>query len=43
MVDRCGLLVYTASAGAQGTFGGLVSIAPRFSEILTAALRRAEI
>jgi hypothetical protein len=43
MVDRCGLLIYTASAGAQGTLGGLVSIAPRFSEILTAALRRAEI
>ena len=43
MVDRCGLLIYTASAGAQGTLGGLVSIAPRFSETLTAALRRAEI
>src|ERR1700730_8583329 len=42
-IDRCGLLIYTASAGAQGTLGGLVSIAPRFSEILTAALRRAEI
>jgi hypothetical protein len=36
-------LIYTASAGAQGTLGGLVSIAPRFSEILNAALRRAEI
>jgi hypothetical protein len=43
MVDCCGLLIYTASAGAQGTLGGLVSIAPRFSEILNAALRRAEI
>jgi hypothetical protein len=43
LVDRCGLLIYTASAGAQGTLGGLVSIAPRFSEILAAALRRAEI
>jgi hypothetical protein len=43
MIDRCGLLIYTASAGAQGTLGGLVSIAPRFSEILVAALRRAEI
>jgi Domain of unknown function (DUF1998) len=43
MVDCCGLLIYTASAGAQGTLGGLVSIAPRFSEILTAALRRVEI
>jgi hypothetical protein len=43
IIDCCGLLIYTASAGAQGTLGGLVSIAPRFSEILTAALRRAEI
>jgi hypothetical protein len=43
MIDRCGLLIYTASAGAQGTLGGLVSVAPRFSEILGAALRRAEI
>jgi hypothetical protein len=43
MIDRCGLLIYTASAGAQGTLGGLVSIATRFSEILAAALRRAEI
>jgi Domain of unknown function (DUF1998) len=43
IIDRCGLLIYTASAGAQGTLGGLVSIATRFSEILAAALRRAEI
>jgi hypothetical protein len=43
IIDCCGLLIYTASPGAQGTLGGLVSIAPRFSEILTAALRRAEI
>jgi hypothetical protein len=42
-IDHCGLLIYTASAGAQGTLGGLVSIAPRYSEILAAALRRAEI
>jgi hypothetical protein len=41
--DRCGLLIYTASAGAQGTLGGLVGVAPRFSNILAAALRRAEI
>jgi hypothetical protein len=41
--DRCGLLIYTASADAQGTLGGLVGVAPRFSNILAAALRRAEI
>jgi hypothetical protein len=41
--DCCGLLIYTASTGAQGTLGGLVGVAPRFSNILAAALRRAEI
>lgn len=41
--DRCGLMIYTASAGAQGTLGGLVGIAPRFARILEAALRRLEI
>ena len=32
--DRCGVLIYTASAGAQGTLGGLVATAPRFAQIL---------
>ncbi len=41
--DRCGILVYTASTGAQGTLGGLVGTAPRFAEILESALRRVEI
>jgi len=41
--DRCGILIYTASTGAQGTLGGLVGIAPRFAEILESALRRVEI
>jgi hypothetical protein len=41
--DRCGILIYTASTGAQGTLGGLVGTAPRFAEILEAALRRVEI
>jgi hypothetical protein len=31
--DRCGVLIYTASAGAQGTLGGLVATAPRFAHI----------
>jgi hypothetical protein len=39
-VDRCGILIYTASAGAQGTLGGLVSTAPRFAHILKSALNR---
>ena len=41
--DRCGILIYTASTGAQGTLGGLVGTAPRFAEILESALRRVEI
>jgi hypothetical protein len=42
-VDRCGILVYTASAGAQGSLGGLVAMAPRFAYILKSALERLRI
>jgi Domain of unknown function (DUF1998) len=42
-IDRCGILIYTASAGAQGTLGGLVSTAPRFVKILKSALDRLRI
>jgi hypothetical protein len=41
--DRCGILIYTATAGAQGTLGGLVGTAPRFASILRTALERATI
>jgi Domain of unknown function (DUF1998) len=41
--DRCGVLIYTASAGAQGTLGGLVASAPRFAYILRNALERLRI
>ena len=41
--DRCGILIYTASAGAQGTLGGLVATAPRFASILLGALERLRI
>jgi MrfA Zn-binding domain len=41
--DRCGILIYTATAGAQGTLGGLVGTAPRFAIILRSALARATI
>jgi hypothetical protein len=41
--DKCGILIYTASTGAQGTLGGLVGVAPRFANILQVALRRLEI
>jgi hypothetical protein len=40
---RCGLLVYTATAGTQGTLGGLVEIAHRFLDVLRAALVRLEV
>jgi hypothetical protein len=40
--DRCGILVYTATAGAQGTLGGL-DASSRFGQILRAALARSAI
>jgi hypothetical protein len=42
-IERCGILIYTASAGAQGTLGGLVATAPRFAHILRGALDRLRI
>jgi hypothetical protein len=41
-IDRCGVLIYTASAGAQGTLGGLVATAPRFA-VSSSALDRLRI
>jgi hypothetical protein len=35
---RCGLLIYTATAGIQGTLGGLVEVADRFAVVLRSAL-----
>ena len=40
---RCGLLIYTATAGMQGTLGGLVEVAQRFAPVLEAALRRLKV
>ena len=37
---RCGVLIYTATPGAQGTLGGLVAAAARFSRILQNSLDR---
>jgi Domain of unknown function (DUF1998) len=39
-VDRCGILIYTASVGAQGTLGGLVASTHRFAHIFASALNR---
>jgi hypothetical protein len=41
--ERCGILIYTATPGAQGTLGGLVGTAPRFAQILRGALERSTI
>jgi MrfA Zn-binding domain len=40
---RCGILIYTATAGSLGTLGGLVATTQRFGPILAAALRRLQI
>jgi hypothetical protein len=37
---RCGILIYTATAGNQGTLGGLVEVTRRFSRVLKSALNR---
>ena len=41
--DRCGVLIYTATSGNQGTLGGLVGTAARFTAILESALNRLEV
>ena len=41
--DGCGILIYTATPGAQGTLGGLVAAAPRFPALLKSALERLSI
>ncbi|MCO6048373.1 DUF1998 domain-containing protein [Mesorhizobium sp. RP14(2022)] len=38
--DRFGLLIFTASAGAQGTLGGLAEVAERTPELIKSALER---
>jgi hypothetical protein len=40
---RYGVLIYTATAGNQGTLGGLVATAPNFARIFRSALRRLEV
>lgn len=37
---HCGILIYTASAGNQGTLGGLVEVTRRFVGLLKATLER---
>jgi hypothetical protein len=37
---RAGVLLYTATAGTQGTLGGLVEVTRRFPRVLRAALER---
>jgi hypothetical protein len=40
---RFGLLLYTASAGSQGTLGGLIALAPHMARIVEQALDRLDI
>jgi len=37
---QCGILIYTAAAGNQGTLGGLVEVTRRFVSLLRSALER---
>jgi hypothetical protein len=37
---QCGILIYTAAAGNQGTLGGLVEVTRRFVRLLKSALER---
>lgn len=37
---QAGILIYTATAGNQGTLGGLVEVTRRFTRVLNAALER---
>lgn len=37
---ECGILIYTASAGNQGTLGGLVEVTRRFPAVMASALGR---
>lgn len=39
-LTRVGLLIYTATAGTQGTLGGLVEVAARFTEVLRSAMTK---
>jgi hypothetical protein len=41
--DRYGLLIYTSTAGGQGTLGGLSGMAHRVGELLTQAMKRLEL
>ena len=40
---RCGILIYIATAGTQGTLGGLVEVVSRFAGVLRSSLRRLEL
>jgi hypothetical protein len=39
-VPAVGILIYTASAGNQGTLGGLVEVSRRFAQVMESALER---
>jgi hypothetical protein len=43
VVSDIGILIYTASAGNQGTLGGLVEVSRRFAQVLESALERQQL
>lgn len=42
-VSDVGILIYTASAGNQGTLGGLVEVSRRFAQVVENALERQQL
>ena len=42
-IGRLGILIYTSASGAQGSLGGLVAMAPKIVELLTAAVERMQV
>lgn len=42
-IGRLGILIYTSASGAQGSLGGLVAMAPKIVELLTAAVEKMQV
>lgn len=42
-ISRLGILIYTSASGAQGSLGGLVAMAPKIVELLTAAVEKMQV
>ena len=42
-IGRLGILIYTSASGAQGSLGGLVAMAPKIVELLSAAVEKMQV